>query len=85
MSGPDTPDSRILNALTIDVEDYFQVSALAPHIERAAWERMPSRVVRNVFAGGFLCVIVVLIVVIKRERARRVLTGNPPCRSGSET
>lgn len=38
-----------------------------------------------VFAGGFLCVIVVLIVVIKRERARRVLTGNPPCRSGSET
>jgi len=35
------------NALTIDVEDYFQVSALSPHIARAEWERMPCRVERN--------------------------------------
>ena len=26
----------IVNALTIDVEDYFQVSALAPHFPRSA-------------------------------------------------
>lgn len=36
------------NALTIDVEDYFQVSAFAPHISRNDWERMPCRVERNV-------------------------------------
>ena len=36
------------NALTVDVEDYFQVSALAPHIERQSWESRPCRVERNV-------------------------------------
>ena len=40
--------SEIANALTVDVEDYFQVSALAPHIARADWERIPCRVERNV-------------------------------------
>ena len=40
--------SEIANALTVDVEDYFQVSALAPHIPRADWERIPCRVERNV-------------------------------------
>ena len=34
----------IRNALTVDVEDYFQVSAFAPHIARDTWERLPSRV-----------------------------------------
>ena len=38
---------ELRNALTIDVEDYFQVSALSPHIARAEWERMPCRVERN--------------------------------------
>lgn len=38
----------IVNALTIDVEDYFQVSALAPHFPRSDWERVPCRVERNV-------------------------------------
>ncbi len=38
---------RQANALTIDVEDYFQVSAFAPHIARGDWERMPCRVERN--------------------------------------
>ncbi len=47
MSGP-IPALRISNALTIDVEDYFQVSAFAPHIDRADWERMPCRIERNV-------------------------------------
>ncbi len=37
----------IRNALTIDVEDYFQVSALAPYIERSDWPRLPCRVERN--------------------------------------
>jgi polysaccharide deacetylase family protein (PEP-CTERM system associated) len=39
---------EIANALTVDVEDYFQVSALAPHIARADWDRIPCRVERNV-------------------------------------
>ena len=38
----------IRNAMTIDVEDYFQVSAFAPHISRAEWERLPCRVERNI-------------------------------------
>ena len=38
----------ITNALTIDVEDYFQVSAFARHIDRADWEVMECRVERNV-------------------------------------
>jgi polysaccharide deacetylase family protein (PEP-CTERM system associated) len=38
----------IRNAMTIDVEDYFQVSAFAPHISRESWPSMPCRVERNV-------------------------------------
>lgn len=38
----------IVNALTIDVEDYFQVSALAPHIARSTWDAIPCRVEHNV-------------------------------------
>ncbi|NMF87388.1 XrtA system polysaccharide deacetylase [Aromatoleum petrolei] len=41
-------DERIVNALTIDVEDYFHVSALAPHFPRTEWEQVPCRVERNV-------------------------------------
>lgn len=36
------------NAMTIDVEDYFQVSAFDGHIARADWERWPARVEHNV-------------------------------------
>ncbi|MDP3672089.1 MAG: XrtA system polysaccharide deacetylase [Telluria sp.] len=36
------------NAMTIDVEDYFQVSAFAPHIARSSWAALPCRVERNV-------------------------------------
>ncbi len=42
------PDDRITNALTIDVEDYFQVSAFAPYIPRAEWDSRECRVERNV-------------------------------------
>ena len=38
----------IVNALTIDVEDYFHVSAFAPVIARDHWGRMECRVERNV-------------------------------------
>ena len=38
----------ITNALTIDVEDYFQVSAFAPYIARDRWEAHDCRVPRNV-------------------------------------
>lgn len=40
--------SSITNALTIDVEDYFQVSAFAPYIPREQWDSRPCRVERNV-------------------------------------
>lgn len=40
--------SRNPNALSIDVEDYFQVSALAPYIPRARWDSLPCRVERNI-------------------------------------
>ena len=37
----------IVNALTIDVEDYFQVSAFAPHIRRSEWDMRECRIERN--------------------------------------
>ena len=38
----------LTNALTVDVEDYFQVSAFAPYIRRDEWDRRECRVERNV-------------------------------------
>ena len=38
----------LTNALTIDVEDYFQVSAFAPYIRRSEWDTRECRVERNV-------------------------------------
>ena len=40
--------ARTVNALTIDVEDYFQVSAFAPFIARSEWPTRECRVERNV-------------------------------------
>lgn len=40
--------SPLTNALTIDVEDYFQVSAFAPHINRADWDSRECRVEHNI-------------------------------------
>lgn len=39
---------QLTNALTIDVEDYFQVSAFAPHIARSSWDSRECRIERNV-------------------------------------
>lgn len=45
-------DSRIpaamTGAMTVDVEDYFQVAAFAGQVERASWDSYPCRVERNV-------------------------------------
>ena len=38
---------NIPNALTVDVEDYFHVAALAPNIHRDTWTSRESRVVGN--------------------------------------
>ena len=48
MNPIDASDNAIINALTIDVEDYFQVSAFAAHVSRASWDGMPCRVERNI-------------------------------------
>ena len=37
----------VINALTIDVEDYFQVSAFEQDIDRTNWDNYESRVVEN--------------------------------------
>lgn len=37
-----------LNAMTVDVEDYFQVQAFADNIARDRWDSIPCRVERNV-------------------------------------
>jgi polysaccharide deacetylase family protein (PEP-CTERM system associated) len=42
------PKVGVVNALTIDVEDYFRVSAFAPYISRSTWDDLPCRVERNV-------------------------------------
>jgi polysaccharide deacetylase family protein (PEP-CTERM system associated) len=41
------PGTRIRNAMTCDVEDYFQVSAFAPYIDRASWPTRECRVEAN--------------------------------------
>lgn len=42
----DTANSRLhpANAMTVDVEDYFQVSAFDPYIDRSTWANYESRV-----------------------------------------
>ena len=37
----------IANAMTVDVEDYFQVQAFADRISRTDWELFPRRVEAN--------------------------------------
>jgi polysaccharide deacetylase family protein (PEP-CTERM system associated) len=51
MSGASTvaaQNAPLVNALTIDVEDYFQVSALSPYVSRSEWDHRECRVERNV-------------------------------------
>jgi polysaccharide deacetylase family protein (PEP-CTERM system associated) len=39
--------TQICNAMTVDVEDYFQVQAFAHCIDRSDWDAFPRRVDRN--------------------------------------
>jgi polysaccharide deacetylase family protein (PEP-CTERM system associated) len=39
--------SPIVNAFTVDVEDYYQVSAFEKHVDRGDWDRYESRVAAN--------------------------------------
>lgn len=41
------PDRRLVNAMSVDVEDYFQVEAFKSVVDRAGWDSQPSRVVEN--------------------------------------
>src|SRR5271155_3109051 len=40
-------DRALLNALSVDVEDYFQTEAMSGAAPRGQWDAMPSRVERN--------------------------------------
>lgn len=44
---PEVPSTRLLNAFTVDVEDYFQVSAFERGVARTSWADFDSRVVAN--------------------------------------
>jgi polysaccharide deacetylase family protein (PEP-CTERM system associated) len=46
--GPGLPGGDIRNAMTVDVEDWFQVSAFEGSIERRDWDGLAHRVERNV-------------------------------------
>ena len=48
MSEAQIGERPVVNAMTIDVEDYFQVSAFAPYIDRGSWDSLPCRVEANV-------------------------------------
>lgn len=48
MAIPGDPTSPVINGLSVDVEDYFQVGAFENVIDRAGWESTPTRVEANV-------------------------------------
>ena len=70
------PAQPITNALTIDVEDYFQVSAFAPYIARDDWERRECRVERNV--ARILDMLAARIPAAIVETAACTHGGGPP-------
>ena len=47
-SVPVTARRVVVNALSVDVEDYFQVWALSPWFPRSTWDATPCRVERNI-------------------------------------
>ncbi len=44
---PKSQASQVSNALTVDVEDYFQVSAFSDRVCRTTWDALPCRVESN--------------------------------------
>jgi polysaccharide deacetylase family protein (PEP-CTERM system associated) len=47
MSIPPPPADAVCNAMTVDVEDYFQVSNLEHLVTRTSWDQRESRIERN--------------------------------------
>ena len=47
-AAPAAPPPAVEHLFTVDVEDYFQVSAFDAAVSRADWSALPSRVARNV-------------------------------------
>ena len=45
---PGGANGRLVNAMSVDVEDYFQVSAFETVTQREDWDRFPCRVEQNV-------------------------------------
>src|SRR5436190_782061 len=43
-----SPWAVLRNAMTVDVEDYFQVQALTDRISRTSWDQIPRRVEANI-------------------------------------
>lgn len=43
-----TVAAPVSNAMTVDLEEYFQVSAFERHIDPQRWDMMPSRVARSI-------------------------------------
>jgi polysaccharide deacetylase family protein (PEP-CTERM system associated) len=41
-------DDATVNAMTVDVEDYFQVSAFEPYVDKDGWSQIPRRVESNI-------------------------------------
>ena len=48
VTGGQSASRVMVNAMTVDVEDYFQVSAFEQHIGREQWQNLPCRVEANV-------------------------------------
>jgi polysaccharide deacetylase family protein (PEP-CTERM system associated) len=46
-ASPHRDSSSVVNAMTVDVEDYFQVSAFEPHVDKAQWQTLPCRAEKN--------------------------------------
>jgi polysaccharide deacetylase family protein (PEP-CTERM system associated) len=46
-AGASSVDDRIVNAMSVDVEDYFQVSAFDQIVDRGTWDSLESRVCAN--------------------------------------
>lgn len=76
--------AELTNAMTVDVEDYYQVSAFEPHVRRDEWGSYESRVERNterileIFEGhGIRATFFMLGIVAERHPAlvRRLVTA----------
>jgi polysaccharide deacetylase family protein (PEP-CTERM system associated) len=74
----DRPAPALVNAMSVDVEDYYQVSAFAGSIARSDWPRFPSRVedntarVLDLFAAGGVKATFFVLGCIARQRPRLV-------------